>query len=727
MDAGKQNLLNFLGQNQQLSIPIYQRKYSWTDKECKQLLEDVLRVGDAPDEENHFIGSIVYMNPKGHIAGPISKLLLIDGQQRITTISLLLSALYEYLIENPDDTIEDLMNYYLINDKEKGELRYKLILSDEDKDTLIKIINNLTLDEKIPFEKEDSIRVYENYEYFKKNINEENVKLIHQGLSKLLIIFVALEHNIDNPQLIFESLNSTGLELSQADLIRNYILMGLDPEEQENLYKTYWYKIEKLFENENASVFDKFIRDYLTVKTDNVPTFRNIYSDFKKYSRKFEDIETLVKDVFKFANYFKSIAFGKEEDFILKNSLDSLNSMGYDVTYPFLLSMYAEYDNGNLSSQDFIEIIKYTESYLFRRLICSIPTPSLNKTFAKMYNDLDKENFLESYKAMLLLKENYQRMPTNTEFRTNFLVKDIYNIRGSTKDYLFDKFENWESKEKTQIQYYTIEHIMPQNPNLSQEWIDALGPEYEEIQKKYLHTIGNLTLTGYNSEMSDKSFQEKRDMPGGFKQSAIRLNIPLQILDNWNEEEILNRSKNLIKQAYKIWPYPKLKKEVIEKYKPKIKKPKKEPPIKTTYSEYWSKLKEKLDDNPMFNKTYATTNYSYYEFPLADIKLKTGWIYFRRKKDSVECEIFINKNEELFNYLHEYKEELEQKANTSFIWTSGKDGKSRKIVATYEIDTNTNKTNWEKAMNWQIHIAELFYTIFTDKIKIFMELNDENN
>lgn len=479
MDVGKQNLLNFLGQNQQLSIPIYQRKYSWTEKECNQIFEDIIRVGSSFDEENHFIGSIVYMNQKAHIASPIIKLMIIDGQQRITTISLLISALSDFLFENPNENVMNLynlINYYLINDKETGELKYKLLLTDEDKKTFIKIIDNLTQEEKLPFDEEDSVRVQENYEYFKRRINEENVELIYQGLSKLLIIFVALEHNIDNPQLIFESLNSTGLELSQADLIRNYILMGLKPEEQEKLYTTYWKRIEKLFEEEKSDVFDKFIRDYLTVRTDKVPTLRNIYTDFKKYSKGFKDIEILVKDVFKFSKYFSCIAFGKEENKDLKESVDSLSSMGYDVTYPFLLHLYKDYDLELLPVNEFIEMIRYTESYLLRRLICNIPTPSLNKTFAKMYNDIDKNDYSESYQVQLALKENYQRMPTNREFGRNFRERDIYNLSGRNKEYIFDKLENWNSKERTPIESYTIEHIMPQNPNLSQEWIGALGP-----------------------------------------------------------------------------------------------------------------------------------------------------------------------------------------------------------------------------------------------------------
>ena len=569
MDAGKQNLLNFLGQNQQLSIPIYQRKYSWTDKECKQLFEDILNVGASDNQTNHFIGSIVYMNQKAHIASPINKLMIIDGQQRITTISLLVSALSNFLFKNPNENIMNpynLINYYLINDKEIGEIRYKLILTGKDKSTLIKIIDNLTQEDKLDFGKNDSVRVKENYEYFQKRINEENAELIYQGLSKLLIIFVALEHNVDNPQLIFESLNSTGLELNQADLIRNYVLMGLEPEEQEKLYNTYWKKIEETFEKVHSWYFDKFIRDYLIIKTDRIPVFKNIYTDFKKYSRDYKDIEYLVKEVFKFSEYFSCIAFGKEDNKNLKKALDSLSSMGYEVTYPFILALYKDYKDGELKEDEFIEMINYTESYLLRRLICNIPTTSLNKTFARMYNEIDKENYLESYQVALVTKKNYQRMPDNREFGRNFRERDIYNLKAKNKEYIFDKLENWNSKERTPVEAYTIEHIMPQNSNLSQEWKEALGPDYKEIQKNYLHTIGNLTLTGYNSELSDKSFQDKRDIEGGFKQSAIRLNIYLQDLETWNESEIKKRALHLSNEAFKIWKYPQVSNSTIEKY-----------------------------------------------------------------------------------------------------------------------------------------------------------------
>lgn len=725
MDAGKQNLLNFLGQNQQLSVPIYQRKYSWTDKECYQLFEDIIRVGNSTEEQNHFIGSIVYMNQKAHIASPINKLMIIDGQQRITTISLLISALSDYLFKNPNENIMNpynLINYYLINDKENGELKYKLILTDDDKITLKKIIDNLTAEDKIPFDEYDSIRVKENYDYFKRRINENNVELIYQGLSKLLIIFVALEHNIDNPQLIFESLNSTGLELSQADLIRNYILMGLDSEQQENLYTRYWQKIEKTFEETGSWLFDKFIRDYLTVKTDKVPIFRNIYRDFKRYSKEYENIETLVKDVFKFSKYFSCIAFGKEQNVKLKEALDSLSNMGYDVTYPFLLHLYKDYDNNSLSVDEFIEIIRYTESYLLRRLICNIPTPSLNKTFAKMYNDIDKDNYSQSYQVQLVLKENYHRMPKNREFGRNFRERDIYNLKGKNKEYIFDKFENWNSKEKTPIEAYTIEHIMPQNPNLSQEWRDCLGPNWKEIQKTYLHTIGNLTLTGYNSELSDRPFKEKRDMEGGFKQSAIRLNVYLHNLSTWNEAEIKKRANYLVGEAFKIWKYPDVSQEIIDIYTPKEKKTTKIDNSEFTEVEklrfnYWTEFNNYLKENdnyfvyPTPNKDnwyllFMKTSLAHIELTISLVLKNTINVHFRIK----------NNSNEIFDKLYAQKDMIESEMGIELEWDKAENKKISKIGKTLDINLN-DRHNWERAIIWQYNMAVKLQETLLPKVK----------
>lgn len=567
MQAGKIFLLEFLGDRQQSLLPIYQRKYSWTTEECKQLWDDILSIGEDEDYyegKNHFLGSIVYTKLNPYKINPINQRMIIDGQQRVTTISLLISAIANFLFENPSDIIssEVLINSYLLNDNAMGENRYKLILTRDDKNTLFKLLDYLENNEKIIFDEDkDSNRIQENFEYFRKKINEGNIETILNGLNRLLIIYISLEPKVDNPQLIFESLNSTGMELTQADLIRNYILMGLQPEQQEKLYNDYWHDIEKLFEKlilkeKNKYKFDKFIRDYMTVKTGNVSYFRNIYRDFKLYSST-KDVNVLVKDIYTYASYFECIALGAEENPKLKKSLDSLRNLGYDVTDPFLLHLYRDYKENKLSVDEFCEMLMYTESYLFRRLICSIPTPSQKKTFEDMYGLIDTADYLGSYKRALLAKESYQRMPSNEEFVSNFWEKDIFNLKN--KDYILFKFENWKHDKEIHKEdgFYTIEHIMPQKPDLSEEWQLELGDNWREIHKKYLHTIGNLTITGYNPEYSACPFSFKRDLPDkGFKYSIFRLNNYLANLEHWNENEINKRAEILIEQAQEIWPYP---------------------------------------------------------------------------------------------------------------------------------------------------------------------------
>jgi len=366
--------------------------------------------------------------------------------------------------------------------------------------------------------------------------------------------------------LIFESLNSTGLELTQADLIRNYVLMGLEKQEQDNLYNDYWSPMEKSFGYAKYSaLFDRFMRDYLTIKTEKIPNIKDVYSAFKLYAQNFKDIKELVADIYKYSKYFVNIALEKEEDNEIKTVFSDINILKVDVSYPFLLQIYEDYKQERITKEEFIQILKYIESYVFRRAICGIPTNSLNKTFANLYKEIKSENYLERFKAALLLKDSYRRFPRDEEFEEQLIVKDVYNFRN--RNYLLRKLENHNRKELVSVESYTIEHIMPQNKNLSDEWKEELGESWKEVHEKYLHTIGNLTLTGYNSELSYKPFKVKRDMEGGFADSPIRLNQSLAKLEHWNENEILNRVRTLVDLAVQIWECPELEEEVLNNYK----------------------------------------------------------------------------------------------------------------------------------------------------------------
>jgi len=563
MKANEENLLRFLDVTKQFIIPIYQRTYSWDISQCRQLWNDIVKAGNDDSLEGHFIGSIVYIQHGSFQVSSVPELLVIDGQQRLTTISLLLLALSEAIKKEGSIgqiNYKKIMNYYLVNNEEDNDFYLKLLLTKIDKETWKSIL----LGKEIP--SEGSRRVIDNYKFFKDQIVKTDLEKLYKGIAKLTIIDVALDKDRDNPQLIFESLNSTGLDLSQADLIRNYVLMQLDPKSQIELYTDYWFPMEKNFGHaEYSELFDRFMRDYLTLKTGKIPNIKNVYSAFKAYAKESVSVTDLVEDVYRYSKYFVNIALSKEEDKLIAGVLDNINTLKVDVSYPFLLEVYDDYVNEKLSKEEFISILELVESYILRRAVCGIPTNSLNKTFANLSKEIDKGSYVESFRAKMLLKDSYKRFPTDSEFRQELRVKDIYNTR--IRNYLLDKLENYGRKERVDIGSYTIEHIMPQNENLSIEWKKDLGENWQEVQLRYLHTIGNLTLTGYNSELSDKPFIVKRNMEGGFSDSPIRINRGLAKLNVWNEEAILNRAKEITDLAIKIWKFPNLEKEKLEKYK----------------------------------------------------------------------------------------------------------------------------------------------------------------
>jgi uncharacterized protein with ParB-like and HNH nuclease domain/predicted transport protein len=578
MKAVEANFLTVLRKADQFVIPIYQRTYSWTLTQCRQLWSDIERIAKDPLANGHFIGSIVYIKKSDSISH--NQALVIDGQQRLTTLSLLLAALSKVLSETATDikildedghevkvSRKKLENQYLFNPEEEGDSYYKLILTKSDKETFAAILEDHDLPQSA------AIHLTENYDYFLKQVRQwgSDLGALYQGIGKLVIVDVALEHGRDNPQLIFESLNSTGLDLSQADLVRNYLLMGLENKEQAEIYSHYWYPMEQGFDPTDTTQFDRFMRDYLTVKTGQIPNIRDIYTSFKAYAEKRRKdgitIGPFVSDIARYAKYFVNLAREKESDPEIRAALTDINQLKVDVAYPFLLAVYEDYANHLLSKQDFVEILRLIESYVFRRAICDIPTNSLNKTFATLQNEIDRNNYLESLKASFLLKDSYTRFPTDEEFWVSLQDRDVYN--SPRRNYLLNKLENHGSKERVNVESCTIEHILPQNDNLSASWRQELGSEWKEIQHKYLHTIGNLTLTAYNSELSDRPFLEKRGMSGGFASSPLRLNRTLAKLDHWNASTIIKRAEELADLALQVWQMPALPIHVLQDYKNK--------------------------------------------------------------------------------------------------------------------------------------------------------------
>ena len=569
MNATEAKFLDFLKRSPQFVIPIYQRAYSWGERECRQLWDDILRTGRSDKVSAHFVGSIVYVEKGLYSVTSQSPLLVIDGQQRLTTVTLLIEALARSLGESePLDgfSAKKLRNYYLLNPLEEGERKYKLVLSQTDKASLVALLDQQ------PGPKEHSLRIDANFEFFKEWVAEakDEVAALCTGLAKLVIVDISLNRDQDNPQLIFESLNSTGRELSQADLIRNFILMGLEPQLQTKLYEHYWRPMEVDFGQEAyATHFDGFMRHYLTLKTGEIPNVREVYEAFKQFARspKVAGVEALVSDIRRFAGYYCAMALGAEKDAELQAVFHDLRELKVDVAYPFLLEVYHDWVTGVLGKDEFLPVVRLVESYVFRRAVFAIPTNSMNKTFATFGRALKKDRYVESISANFLLMPSYRRFPDDEEFNRDVEVKDLYNFR--SRSYWLRRLENHNRKERVPVDEYTIEHILPQNENLSAQWKSELGTGWELVQKTYLHTLGNLTLTGYNSEYSDRTFLEKRDMEGGFKESPLRMNQGLGQLEHWNEETIKARAGRLAAQVVCVWPAPKLDTAVLEAYKPK--------------------------------------------------------------------------------------------------------------------------------------------------------------
>lgn len=571
MKATEAKLLDFLRKSSQFVIPIYQRTYSWTEKECRQLWDDIIRTGSNDAIAVHFVGSIVYIEQDDSNLTRMEPLLVIDGQQRLTTVTLLIAALAIALGDSePADgfSTRKLRNYYLLNPEETGERHYKLLLSQTDKASLTAIVGGSEQP------REHSLRVTQNFQFFEDRVAACNGDFVAvcKGLAKLMVVDIKLKRGQDNPQLIFESMNSTGRELSQADLIRNFILMGLEPTLQTRLYEQYWRPMEVDFGQEAYGThFDSFMRHYLTVKTGEIPNVGAVYEAFKTYARSPEaaqgGVEALVKDLRSFARYFCAMALGADPDADLKLAFHDLRELKVDVAYPFLLELYHDYAVGGLLKHDFESAVRTIESYVFRRAICAIPTNSMNKTFATFTKALDKNRYLESLQAHFLTLPSYRRFPSDDEFRRDLQTRDLYHFR--SRSYWLRRLENHGRKERVVVDEYTIEHVLPQNENLSAVWKTMLGPEWKRIQQTWLHTLGNLTLTGYNSEYSDRTFSEKRDMPNGFKESPVKLNAGLGQCEQWNEDAIKQRAGRLAALALEVWRSPELSSEAIAAHRDK--------------------------------------------------------------------------------------------------------------------------------------------------------------
>lgn len=566
LQAGETTLNKLLNTSRQFIVPIFQRNYSWQKSQYEQLWFDILRASKFKEKQNHFIGSIVYID-MGTPAGRPQQLLLIDGQQRLTTISILLCAIKDYVqkfnLETKLINLAKIKNQFLYNSDEIDEDKYKLLLNVQDKETYIKLIDNTIFTVNKP-----ATNIIKCYEFFYERIEDfikqhGQIDEIYAGIFKLSLVSISLDKDSDNPQMIFESMNSTGKDLSQTDLLRNYLLMDLTPEKQTRLYKTYWKPMEELFGEDiyknDVNKFDYFIRDFLTLKSDtgHICKINNVYENFKRYyldnnCEKF----AVLKDLFTYAKYYACIDLLQENDDELKLYWQEFKKLDSHVVYPFLLKLYDDYSRQILIKEDFKKIFQVVISYLWRRAICEIPTNSLSKTFAILYQAVNKDDYVNSIIKALVFKSSYKRFPSDYEVREKLQTKDIYHFR--LRKYLLEALENYYHKEPIDLNTanYTIEHIMPQNIEHNLSWQQMLGEDWQEVHSLYLHSLGNLTITGYNAEMSNKSFWEKVNGESGFKHSHLKLNESIAQCDVWNKKAIQRRTNILTDIILKIWKYP---------------------------------------------------------------------------------------------------------------------------------------------------------------------------
>ena len=558
MKGSECRLIEYMeGSKKRFIIPVYQRNYDWKTENCKQLYDDLIKV-IKNNRRSHFFGSLVSVYEP---SGRNTEFLVIDGQQRLTTVSLLFLAMYNLidsgvLVPADPSLGKQIYEDFLVDKYQPEETRIKLKPVKNDQKAFGKLFNSV--DEYI---RESNLTT--NYNYFYERIQKQEITIdeLFDAICSLEIINITL-NNEDNPQLIFESLNSTGLDLSEGDKIRNFILMGLPSKEQDEYYDKYWNRIEECTKYDVSS----FVRDYLSVKQLSIPSQKKIYVSFKEYvEQQSIEVEELLKELLAYAKRYEILLTGGTKNKALDSCIYRLNRLETTVTRPFFLEVLRLYDESKLDLDQVSEVFLITERYLFRRTICDLPTNALNKIFLLLHREITRYegndvDYVEKFKYALLSKKEKARFPGDEEFSISFTERQIYQMNSKNKIYILERLENYGTAEDKDVYghcddgIYSIEHIMPQH--LTPAWVSSLGEDYEQIHETWLHRIANLTLTAYNSKYSNSTFEEKKTMKNGFEDSGIRMNTYIAKKDKWTLTELEERNQYLIGRALEIWATP---------------------------------------------------------------------------------------------------------------------------------------------------------------------------
>lgn len=696
MKAVEEKFLKFLQTEAQFKIPIYQRLYSWTDEHCQTLIDDITMLLENPAFPIHFMGSIVYIDEKGQATlSSTRELLVIDGQQRLTTFTLIFIFL-ESLVRNgnkelniqPDPSFADkIREGCLINKYSKLQNKNKIILTRSDNDTIQQLLNY----GRDTITNSDS-QIILNYDFIAGQIRELlkrfTIDQFYDNLNKLMIVDVALFHNIDNPQQTFESLNATGKELEDGDLIRNFLLMNLSNEKQIEIYDKFWYPMESSLK-ENLT---HFISNFLYMEKGVSTNIKNLYKEFKiyfynNYSR--ERIEQIAERLFIFSRYY-SLLIGAadivDEDSRLQAVITSLRRLGYDSHIPLLLPIIHEYkvghvlqntvqttnsaDHKRLSLNELIDIIKSIESYLIRRIISEMPTNTLNSVFRTLWSNVDKDDIKFSFFEKFTELDWRRKFPDDITFKDSLINNALYG-KDIAKLILIEleKFDNKEAN--SSYDDLQIEHVLPKTDDdpekLSEKWRQMLGENWLDIRNTWVHKLGNLTLTGYNPEYSDYDFETKKTMENGFLQSSLRLNQEIAKNSIWNEDTIKARAESLAERVLKIWKYP-IKKKLIfrwesESYHTEVFKMTEDGNEKFV-NRYTSK---DLDENINELEHQGESTYRSFEDFWGEFINKKNWLYSQPMLVQKEYILFIQK------FLNNLDQETltEEEIQKATLWLNG--------------------------------------------------------
>lgn len=562
MKGDAQPLIKFFdGSDKRFIIPLYQRNYDWKIDNCEQLFHDLIKLHRS-NRKSHFFGSIVSSIQPG-----TEDRYIIDGQQRITTVSLLLIAMVNAnkegkIIVNDPKLAEKIFKRYLVDEYQEDERKVKLKPIKKD----MQAFDALLYKPAEQYVKESNVT--RNYKYFYDNIISCGLTVdeLFETIKKLEVINIRLDED-DDPQLIFESLNSTGLDLSEADKIRNYLLMSLTPSEQDLLYTKYWNPIE-IATKYNPS---PFVRDYLTMKQGKIGKIDKIYFIFKEYSESLPcDRTALLSDMYHYAQIYSQIDSASFENVRINQKINQVRTLDSTIAYPFYMAFFDYAKSSGMSVDEQLKVLDLIESYWARRIICNLPSNVLNKVFSTLHKEVlnviakvpgdTKPSYIEVLIYQLLKKGRSSVFPNDNDVKDDFCTRQVYKMPINARMFILERLENRDSKEKHDVvkllsdKQITIEHIMPQT--LSEKWKQALGYDWERIHQQYLHTMANLTLTGYNSQYSNLTFAEKRDMEKGFKDSAFRLNNYVKSCAKWTEEEMKQRQSELLQVFMQLWPMP---------------------------------------------------------------------------------------------------------------------------------------------------------------------------